>query len=64
MSDPTLAQQIDAVEFARTHVGRAPPKMRDSEIQEHVRRLEAAIKSLKALESVGASMGQDGGGMA
>jgi hypothetical protein len=49
---PPIAQQVEAVEWARRH---APDmarraRLRDGEILELLRRLEAAVETLKTLE--------------
>jgi hypothetical protein len=49
---PTIAEQIEAVEWARHHAPEMGKRayMRDGEIIELYRRLEAAVLTLKTLE--------------
>lgn len=51
----SLADQIAAVEYARSVVGRAPPKMRLGEREDHERKLDAAIKTLREVEETSRS---------
>jgi len=50
LKPPSLRAQIEAVTFAARHVGRSPPRMSAGEIEEHQRRLEAALLTLQRLE--------------
>jgi hypothetical protein len=48
VSMPTLSQQVEACELAAYRVRQKKPlAMRDSEREEHARRLEAAAKTLR-----------------
>lgn len=47
---PSIRAQIEAVEFAACHVGRAPPRMSAGVIEEHERRLAEAIATLRRIE--------------
>ena len=49
---PTLAQQIDAVQWAWAHMNETAKRahMRQGEIDEMRRRIEAAIETLRTLE--------------
>lgn len=49
-AEPSLSDQIAAIEFARSVVGRAPAKMRLGEREDHERKLDAAIKTLREVE--------------
>lgn len=48
--EPSLSDQISAIEHARQYVGRKPPTMPYSHIEAHERRLDAAIKTLREVE--------------